>query len=278
MPSPSSFSVAIVGGGIGGLTMALSIAHHVPGLRDITVYEQAPAYKEIGAGIGIGVNAGRILKRLGVYDAAEAISGWRNGIHRSLRRWDDGREIVTVRAMDEEGDSDSDSNSHSDDGHNHAGSRSHGARPAAKTTKEEGSSLRPYVKIQVHTSDDASTADPDDRPPSQDRKARTRTGKGRDVDFSSLGGRTTLPSSSSSAVTFRGIAAATTTTEHDDELELAFVRFVVRDDRLGRDALLAWACVRLDRLRTGYRFVHLLDARGVETDAVLLVRVAKRWL
>ncbi len=102
MASPSSFSVAIIGGGIGGLAMALSIATHVPALTDITVYEQAPAYKEIGAGIGIGVNAGRILKRYGVYDAASAISGSRSGIHRSLRRWDNGDEIVTVHAMDDD--------------------------------------------------------------------------------------------------------------------------------------------------------------------------------
>ncbi|KAL2016666.1 hypothetical protein VTK56DRAFT_3210 [Thermocarpiscus australiensis] len=101
MSSPSSFSVIIIGGGIGGLTMALSLAHHVPSLSQITVYEQAPAYGEIGAGIGIGVNAGRILKRLGVYDAAAAISGSRNGVHRQLRRWDNGDEIVTVRAMDQ---------------------------------------------------------------------------------------------------------------------------------------------------------------------------------
>lgn len=101
MTSPASFSVIVVGGGIGGLTMALSIAHHVPGLKQITVYEQAPQYGEIGAGIGIGVNAGRILKRLGIYDAANGISGNRNGIHRQLRRWDTGEEIVTVRAMDE---------------------------------------------------------------------------------------------------------------------------------------------------------------------------------
>ncbi|GFP56397.1 hypothetical protein ACSS6W_006673 [Trichoderma asperelloides] len=100
--SPDTFSVAILGGGIGGLAMALSLATHVPSLRNITVYEQAPAYKEIGAGIGIGVNASRILKRYGVYDAANAISGDRNGIHRSLRRWDNGDEIVSVSAMDEE--------------------------------------------------------------------------------------------------------------------------------------------------------------------------------
>lgn len=82
--------------------MALSLHAHVAGLKNITVYEQAPAYREIGAGIGIGVNAGRILRRLGVWDAANAISGERNGIHRSLRRWDNGGEIVTVHAMDEQ--------------------------------------------------------------------------------------------------------------------------------------------------------------------------------
>ncbi|PNP59481.1 hypothetical protein THARTR1_00971 [Trichoderma harzianum] len=100
--SPDTFTVAILGGGIGGLAMALSLATQVPSLKNITVYEQAPAYKEIGAGIGIGVNAGRILKRYGVFDAANAISGDRNGIHRSLRRWDNGDEIVSVSAMDED--------------------------------------------------------------------------------------------------------------------------------------------------------------------------------
>ncbi|KIW62324.1 hypothetical protein PV04_10505 [Phialophora macrospora] len=100
---PASFKVAIVGGGIGGLTTALSIARQSPHLQHITVYEQAPAYKEIGAGIGIGVNAARILRRLGVWDAANAISGERNGVHRSCRRYDTGEEIVAVGSMDEDG-------------------------------------------------------------------------------------------------------------------------------------------------------------------------------
>ncbi|KAI5461871.1 hypothetical protein BGZ63DRAFT_424725 [Mariannaea sp. PMI_226] len=102
MASTSNFSVAIVGGGIGGLAIALSISTHVPGLKNITVYEQAPAYGEIGAGIGLGVNAGRILRRLGVWDAANAISGSRNGIHRSLRRWDNSDEIIAVKSMDDD--------------------------------------------------------------------------------------------------------------------------------------------------------------------------------
>jgi salicylate hydroxylase len=100
---PATFKVAIIGGGIGGLTTALSIARQNPTLQNITVFEQAPAYKEIGAGIGIGVNAARILKKLGVWDAANAVSGERNGLHRSCRRFDTGEEIVAVGAMDEDG-------------------------------------------------------------------------------------------------------------------------------------------------------------------------------
>ena len=101
-----AFHVAVVGGGIGGLACALSLAHHsaaFPSLR-IDVYEQAAQYSEIGAGVGIGVNAARILHRLGVGAEVNAISGWRNDIHRSLRRWDNGDEIVTIGADFEEGE------------------------------------------------------------------------------------------------------------------------------------------------------------------------------
>jgi len=58
--------------------------------------------------------------------------------------------------------------------------------------------------------------------------------------------------------------------------ELVFVRFIVRaEEMMQRDALVGWACVRLDRLRQGYRFVHLLDDKGRETEAVLLVKITK---
>ncbi|KAJ5602274.1 hypothetical protein N7510_011808 [Penicillium lagena] len=98
--SVPDFHIAIIGGGIGGLTTALSLAHHCSRIS-ISVYEQAPVYREVGAGIGIGVNATRILHRIGVGPAVNDISGERDGIHRSNRRFDNGGEIVTIEAMDD---------------------------------------------------------------------------------------------------------------------------------------------------------------------------------
>ena len=46
---------------------------------------------------------------------------------------------------------------------------------------------------------------------------------------------------------------------------------------MGRDDLSAWACIRLDRLKQGYRFIHLLDAKGMESSGVLLVKLSKSW-
>jgi hypothetical protein len=53
-------------------------------------------------------------------------------------------------------------------------------------------------------------------------------------------------------------------------------RFKIKDDEIGRDSLAAWACIRLDRLREGYRFVHLYDCTGEKNGGVLLVRVTKQ--
>ncbi|KAH8819359.1 hypothetical protein F5884DRAFT_892419 [Xylogone sp. PMI_703] len=94
-----NYHIAIIGGGIGGLVCALSLAHHCPGIH-IDVYEQAPEYKEIGAGIGIGVNAAKLLHKLGLGEAINAIAGRRNGIWISFRRGDTGEEIVTPAADD----------------------------------------------------------------------------------------------------------------------------------------------------------------------------------
>ena len=58
--APTTLTVAIVGGGIGGLALALGLLEH-PHI-DVQVYESAPSFGEIGAGVTIGENAQRALE------------------------------------------------------------------------------------------------------------------------------------------------------------------------------------------------------------------------
>jgi salicylate hydroxylase len=63
--------VAIVGGGIGGLTLALALTQ-----REIpfTVFEQAPSFVEEGAGLQLSPNATRLLRRLGLGEALREVA------------------------------------------------------------------------------------------------------------------------------------------------------------------------------------------------------------
>jgi salicylate hydroxylase len=85
----NGLSVAVVGGGIGGLSAALAL------LRagfDVHVYEQASALEEIGAGVQISPNASRVLHGLGL---AEELA--RTGVKPVAwhqRRWQDGRTLL----------------------------------------------------------------------------------------------------------------------------------------------------------------------------------------
>ncbi|ROW13652.1 hypothetical protein VPNG_04588 [Cytospora leucostoma] len=58
--------------------------------------------------------------------------------------------------------------------------------------------------------------------------------------------------------------------------ELSFVRFKVEDEGLVKDKLAAWACIRLDRLQRGYRFIDLRDAHGRPSAGKLLVKIEKQ--
>ncbi|KAK2781194.1 hypothetical protein FQN53_000738 [Emmonsiellopsis sp. PD_33] len=58
--------------------------------------------------------------------------------------------------------------------------------------------------------------------------------------------------------------------------ELSFLRIKVKDDEIGRDDLAGWACIRLDRLRQGFRFIRLFDTKGRESPGVLLVKISKQ--
>ena len=63
---PSPHAVAIAGGGIAGMAAAFALAR--AGWQP-TVYEQAPAFAEVGAGVQLGPNVTRILRDWGLLDA-----------------------------------------------------------------------------------------------------------------------------------------------------------------------------------------------------------------
>jgi len=84
----ADLSIAIIGGGIGGVAAALSL------LRagfDAHVYEQTGEVREVGAGIQISPNASRLLHRVGLADPL-ASSGVKP-IARHVRRWQDGQTL-----------------------------------------------------------------------------------------------------------------------------------------------------------------------------------------
>jgi 2-polyprenyl-6-methoxyphenol hydroxylase-like FAD-dependent oxidoreductase len=82
----SRCDVAIVGGGIGGLTLAITLLQQSVAVR---VFEQDTALREIGAGIAIGGNATRLLERLGV--DLENVANVLQGLE--IRRWKDGESL-----------------------------------------------------------------------------------------------------------------------------------------------------------------------------------------
>lgn len=87
MPSRKP-KVLIVGGGIGGLTTALALK--LRGI-DALLFEQAAAFREVGAGIQLSCNATRILTALGVGEALAGIAVYPEG--RDYRAWDTGERL-----------------------------------------------------------------------------------------------------------------------------------------------------------------------------------------
>jgi salicylate hydroxylase len=87
--------IAIIGGGIGGLTAALALAQNS---HDITVFERSAGIREIGAGVQISPNAGRLLHSLGLGAAYSEISV--NPHRVVLRRWEDDS-IIRATDLDE---------------------------------------------------------------------------------------------------------------------------------------------------------------------------------
>jgi salicylate hydroxylase len=89
--------VAVVGGGIGGLAAAAFL--HRAGI-EATVYEQASALTEVGAGLVVSPNAVRLLRSLGQLHrfrerAVPLQVGW------EFRRWEDGRVLFSQNLGEE---------------------------------------------------------------------------------------------------------------------------------------------------------------------------------
>jgi len=84
--------IAVIGAGIGGLTAALSLRQ--AGF-EVDIYEQAPELTEVGGGINMGPNAGRVLYRLGLGEGLDREAVRPAGTH--VRRWQDGRTLQRAR-------------------------------------------------------------------------------------------------------------------------------------------------------------------------------------
>ncbi|RDA91223.1 hypothetical protein CP533_3405 [Ophiocordyceps camponoti-saundersi (nom. inval.)] len=132
-----------------------------------------------------------------------------------------------------------------------------------------GSTIRPFVKVELHvekpssSSLSSSSMDPGgDAVVAESRlKQRTKAKKTNHPNFGPSG--TTLK--------FVNIPKVVE--------ELSFLRLKMEDEsRSGivSSPLLAWSCIRLDRLRQGYRTINLMNADGNEVPGgKLLVRISK---
>lgn len=119
----------------------------------------------------------------------------------------------------------------------------------------EDAKFHPYIKCELHVESDFST---DGRAKDGEYKQSTKQSSGCDPDFKR------------EVLRFDNIPALTPA--------LSFVRFkVMQGERFARDEMVAWACIRLDRLGSGYRFVHLFDSKGMQTKGVILVRIDYSW-
>ncbi|VWC52068.1 monooxygenase [Burkholderia aenigmatica] len=66
----TNLKIAIVGAGIGGLTLALALREH--GI-DAQLYEQTEVLREVGAAVALSANATRFYERMGLRAAFDAV-------------------------------------------------------------------------------------------------------------------------------------------------------------------------------------------------------------
>lgn len=69
--NPEKQSIAVIGGGLGGVAAAVFLQH--AGF-DVHVYEQAPTFSRLGAGIHMGPNIAKLFERIGLAEKLVAAS------------------------------------------------------------------------------------------------------------------------------------------------------------------------------------------------------------
>ncbi|KXJ88404.1 PLC-like phosphodiesterase [Microdochium bolleyi] len=121
------------------------------------------------------------------------------------------------------------------------------------------SGFRPYLKVELHTEPPHVLLKQENvKAKEGEYKAKTKVNKDKTIHPD-----------------FKGEVLSVATKVKHVVPELAFVRFLIKDDEIGRDDLAAWACVRLDRLKSGYRWVHLFNREGQVSGGAVLVFVEK---
>lgn len=116
--------------------------------------------------------------------------------------------------------------------------------------------FHPYIRCELHVQKQEERAAGETVEPT-DCKQKTPYRKGDHPDFGEEG----------HVLSFRTVEKVVE--------ELSFVRFKIEDAKYAKDSLAAWACIRLDRLQQGYRFVHLMDMKGQLTTGLLFVKIEK---
>ncbi|RDL41470.1 Phosphoinositide phospholipase C [Venustampulla echinocandica] len=124
--------------------------------------------------------------------------------------------------------------------------------------EQSSSGFHPYVKCELHVEkQDEDAIEGGSRAKEGEYKQRTPYMKGDHPDFGHEG----------IVLSFPAIPKVVE--------QLSFVRFKVADAKYGKDDLAAWACIRLDRIQQGYRFIHLFDTKGQATAGMLMVKIEK---
>lgn len=100
MPTLKDARIAVIGGGLAGLSFANAAQYNE--LKNITVYEQAKEFREIGAGISLSENAFRCLDQYGLKEALLQVSNEQSEVNstrygRWFRHYKTGEELAVVQ-------------------------------------------------------------------------------------------------------------------------------------------------------------------------------------